>query len=151
MQFSEIPSVRCSKQGDISGSIRAWNVSSANQSARISIVTETINMRYWSSVRSKWLDNDSHCCSISFFFFPLLKHFLCSFTAFAVISLKLFINADSSPRTAPRPPQSAPTSSHMDHMWISVTGACSNRIPPEVAAKQVHIIWTKIVTLERPR
>ena len=145
------PKVRCSKQGHISGSIGAWNVSSANQSARISIVTETINMRYWPSVRSKWLDNNSHCCSISVFFFlfwstfrALSRHSLWS------VSI-LFFNADSSPKTAPRPLQSAPTSSHTDHMWISVTGASSNRIPPEVAAKQVHIIWTKIVTLKRPR
>ena len=151
MQFSEIffgwffiaypswPKVRCSKQGDISGSIGAWNVSSANQSARISIVTKTINMRYYPSVRSKWLDNNSHCCSIISFLFwstfrALSRHSLWS------VSI-LFFNADSSPKTAPRPLKSAPTSSHTDHMWISVTGACSNRIPPQVAAKQVHVIW----------
>ena len=77
-------------------------------------------------------------------FRALSRHSLWSFSI-------LFFNADSSPKTAPRPLQSAPTSSHTDHMWISVTGACSNRIPPEVAAKQVHVIWTKIVTLKRPR
>ena len=67
-------------------------------------------------------------------FRALSRHSLWSFSI-------LFFNADSSPKTAPRPLQSAPTSSHTDHMWISVTGACSNRIPPEVAAKQVHIVW----------
>ena len=68
--------------------------------------------------------NNSHCCSISVFFcFP----FWSTFRALSRHSLWsvsiLFFYADPSP----------------------------NRIPPEVAAKQVHIIWTKIVTLKRPR
>ena len=90
--------------------------------------------------------------SFPFFFCFLFWNTFRAFSRHSLWSISIsFFYADSSPRTAPRPPQSAPTSSHMDHMWISVTGACSNRIPPEVAAKQVHIIWIKIVTLIRPR